>query len=430
MKISIFPALVLSAFGIAALPSSVANAAIPAEVLDTVVTQPDQGYDLPIELIGERFKCTDPAGKVSAFDRTFYEDKIDFISRQQSAWFQKNAETGTTTPWEPVNPVLQNCAFSTTVTESNTAKKVDVTNPTYGAGEFNSTCDMERTTAVSFNYKMTIPLTAPSSNIGLLPVTSASSWVANITGFRNCAWSLSFNAGVDVVSGTIEQVFVPLPETIQGVSYDCRPGMTKDLCVQYAYASNIVVTGGIGLFAGAEGTGIQNETRTLSGTLINMPFETSGANAVAIASERVASIPVMRLVGVPKIGAIKSAAQKSVISLKLKKAKRLTVRIAGPRLVAGVSTLGNGPDGKPTKLKLSSAPKSSCAVTGKLGKRNVTLKAPVRDTDGAVTTSITSSSLQQKLKLTAGKTATLTVTCATGTTKVVKTIKKLTILLG
>jgi len=61
---------------------------------------------------------------------------------------------------------------------------------------------MERTTAVSFNYKMAIPLTDPSSTIGLMPVTSASSWIANISGFRNCAWSLSFNAGADVVSGS------------------------------------------------------------------------------------------------------------------------------------------------------------------------------------------------------------------------------------
>ena len=399
-------------------------------MFDTIVAQPDEGYDRPIELTGEKFSCTDPTGKVSAFDRTFYEEKITFITGQERAWFQKNAETGTTNPWTPVDPVVQNCAFSTTVTESNTATQFDVTNPTYGVGKFNSTCDMERTIAVSFNYKMAVPLTAPNGTTGILPVTSASSWVANISGFRNCTWGLAFNDGVDALSGTIEQDFTPLPDTIQGVSYNCRPGTTKDLCVQYSYASNVFVAVGVGTFARAEGTGVHNETRTLSGILINMPFETSGANAVAISSSRIAGNPALRLVGVPKIGAIKKVAQKSVISLKLKKAKRPTVRIAGPRTVDGVSTLGNGPDGKPTKVKLSSGPKSSCGVTGKVGKRVVTLKAPVRDADGAVTTSLTSKTLQKKLKLSSGSTAKITVTCATGTAKIVKTTKKLSLLLN
>lgn len=430
MRIPIFPALVLTTAGIITLPVGIAHAAIPTAVFDTVITQPDEGFDRPIELTGGKFSCTDPDGKVSAFDRKFFEEKIDFISRQESAWFQKNAETGTTNPWAPVDPVVQNCAFSTTNTESNTATEFDVTNPTYGAGQFNSTCDMERTIAVSFDYKMTVPLTEPNGVNGTLPVTSASAWIAKISGFRNCAWSLAFNNGVDVLSGTVEQDFTPLPDTIQGVSYNCRPGTTKDLCVQYSYASNVIVTGGSGTFIGAERTGVHNETRTLSGILINMPFEVEGANAVTIASSRVSAKPVLRLVGAPRIGAIKTKAQKSVISLRLKKATRPTVRIAGPRTVEGVSTLGNGPDGKPTKVKLSSAPKSSCGVTGKVGKRVVTLKAPVRDADGAVTTSITAATLKQKLKLTAGSTAKITVTCSTGTTKIVKTTKKLSLLLS
>lgn len=433
--------LVLAACVVATTSATAATSAGAAPVTSIgaiTVTPDDGGFDKFIDLNGDDFTCEDSTGADKKF-KTFFEDQASNLAKQQSDWYASGGSSGgARAQWNPVNPsnMPLRCTFTSTDKVTNEASNYKVSNETLGESTLNATCDVERTQVVSFDYNMTFPTTSPDQNvdsqgrqIGLLPVTSASRWNVDLAGFRNCVWSMPFNGGVDTVSGTVEQDFASLPDQKPSVSYNCDGKSNKILCVEYTFTSALFVTGGLGEFLNETGGGTQTETRVLPAVLINMPYEVSGENAVRIQSAAQQARPALGLRESAR-GLGKKVAPKSSIVLDLKKSKRPSVRIAGPQVTNGGLVLGNGPDGTPVKIKIAGAPKSACGIAGRAGKKSVVLKTAVRDTDGAVVTTLTSSTLQQKLKLSKGAKASLTITCSTGIKASQRTVKKVSILLG
>ena len=61
---------------------------------DVVLTRKDEGYDEAVTLNGATFKCTSiPAGTTTDFNRTYFENRMDEISRQVSDWRNSNPRT-------------------------------------------------------------------------------------------------------------------------------------------------------------------------------------------------------------------------------------------------------------------------------------------------------------------------------------------------
>ena len=227
----------------------------------------------------------------------------------------------------------------------------------------------------------------------VLPATKAWPWTLGFSGTRTCTWKLTFGSTGEL-SGTIAQNFGDLPKTQASVAWNCKEGYTKVICVSYTVTSEITVTGGTNSFEGATGSGIQTDVRILPALLVDMPFE---ADSTVLAASSVGryKLPVLKL-------ADKIAKPKSTVSLRFK---------------------SKAPATKKLSYTVSNARKATCSVTGKSGTRNVTLVKSVKSSSkGVITTSLTSSTLRSKLKLTAGKTASLTITCAVGKSKVVRRV--------
>ena len=197
------------------------------------------------------------------------------------------------------------------------------------------------------------------------------------------------------LSGTIAQNFGDLPKTQANVAWNCKDGFTKVICVSYTVTSEITVTGGTNAFEGASGSGIQTDVRILPAVLIDMPFEADGTVLAASSSARY-RLPVLKL-------AAAIAKPQSSISLRYQS----TTSSANSKL----------------SYTVPNARKSTCSVTGKSGSRTITLVKSVKSSaKGLVSTSLTKATLRAKLKLAKGKTASLTITCAVGKTKVVKRV--------
>jgi hypothetical protein len=362
---------------------------------DAVLTRKDEGYDDAVELNGATFKCTSiPSGTTTAFNRTYFENRMDEISAQVGAWRLAKV-SNPNAPWAPVNPPKQSCNFPFTSKESNTDATFPVTSTKFGSGSFATTCTTEFKMDTNFVYTMTIPTADPVGNAMVLPNTKAWPWSLGFSGTRNCTWKLTFGSAGEL-SGTIAQNFGDLPKTQANVAWNCKEGYTKVICVSYTVTSEITVTGGTNSFEGATGSGIQTDVRILPALLVDMPFE---ADSTVLAASSVGryKLPVLKL-------ADKIAKPKSTVSLRFKPKASATKKLS---------------------YTVSNARKATCSVTGKSGARNVTLVKSVKsNSKGLISTSLTSSTLRSKLKLTAGKTASLTITCAVGKAKVVRRVSQ------
>ena len=359
---------------------------------DVVLTRKDEGYDDAVELNGATFKCTDPAGATTAFNRDFYMDRINEINSQVSAWLN----TSPRATWAPVNPSKQNCSFPFTSKESNTATSFPVTSSKFGAGSFATTCTTEFKMDTTFIYTMTIPTSDPVGNDMVLPQTKAWPWTVGFSGTRNCTWKLTLGTTGEL-SGTIAQNFGNLPKTQASVAWNCKEGFTKVICVSYTVTSEITVTGGTNAFEGATGSGIQTDVRILPALLIDMPFEANSNVSAASAGARYKR-PVLKF-------ASAIAKPKSSLSLRFK-----------PKAL---------PTNKKLSFTVSKARKATCSITGKSGSRNITLVKTVKSSSkGLISTSLTTATLRTKLKLSATKKASLTITCTVGKKKVVQRVSQ------
>jgi hypothetical protein len=359
---------------------------------DAVLTREDKGYDKEVVLNGATFKCTSiPAGTTTDFNRSYFENRMDEISRQVSDWRNSNPRA----TWSPVNPPKQSCNFPFTSKESDTAATFPVSSTKFGAGSFATTCTTEFKMDTTFVYTMTIPTSNPEGNSMVLPATKAWPWTLGFSGTRNCTWKLTFGSTGEL-SGTIAQNFGDLPKTQANVAWNCKEGYTKVICVSYTVTSEITVTGGTNSFEGATGSGIQTDVRILPALLVDMPFEADSTVLAASSGGRY-KLPVLKL-------ADAIAKPKSTVSLRFKLKASATKKLS---------------------YTVSNARKATCSVTGKSGARNVTLVKSVKSSSkGVISTSLTSSTLRSKLKLTAGKTASLTITCAVGKAKVVRRVSQ------
>jgi hypothetical protein len=363
---------------------------------DAVLTRKDEGYDDTVELNGATFKCTSiPSGTTTAFNRTYFENRMDEISAQVGAWRLAKV-SNPNAPWAPVNPPKQSCNFPFTSKESNTDASFPVTSTKFGSGSFATTCTTEFKMDTNFVYTMTIPTADPVGNAMVLPNTKAWPWSLGFSGTRNCTWKLTFGSAGEL-SGTIAQNFGDLPKTQANVEWNCRTGYTKVICVSYTVTSEITVTGGTNTFAGASGSGIQTDVRILPALLIDMPFEADSTVLAASSGGRY-KLPVLKLAGT-------IAKPKSSLSLRFK---------------AKASSAN-----KKLSYTVSNARKATCSIAGKSGSRNVTLVKSVKsNAKGLINTSLTTSTLRSKLKLASGKSASLTITCAVGKAQVVRRVSQ------
>jgi hypothetical protein len=363
---------------------------------DAVLTRKDEGYDDAVELNGATFKCTSiPSGTTTAFNRTYFENRMDEISAQVGAWRLAKV-SNPNAPWAPVNPPKQSCNFPFTSKESNTDATFPVTSTKFGSGSFATTCTTEFKMDTNFVYTMTIPTADPVGNAMVLPNTKAWPWSLGFSGTRNCTWKLTFGSAGEL-SGTIAQNFGDLPKTQANVEWNCRTGYTKVICVSYTVTSEITVTGGTNTFAGASGSGIQTDVRILPALLIDMPFEADSTVLAASSGGRY-KLPVLKLAGT-------IAKPKSSLSLRFK---------------AKASSAN-----KKLSYTVSNARKATCSIAGKSGSRNVTLVKSVKsNSKGLINTSLTTSTLRSKLKLASGKSASLTITCAVGKAQVVRRVSQ------
>ena len=363
---------------------------------DVVLTQKDEGYDDPVTLNGATFKCTSiPSGATTDFNRTYFENRMNEISAQVGAWRLAKVSNPNAL-WAPTNPPKQSCNFPFTSKESNTAATFPVASTKFGAGSFATTCTTEFKMDTTFIYTMTIPTANPDGNSMVLPATKAWPWSLGFSGTRSCTWKLTFDSTGEL-SGTIAQNFGDLPKTQANVAWNCKDTYTKVICVSYTVTSEITVTGGTNTFAGATGSGIQTNVRILPALLIDMPFEADGTVLAASSSARY-KLPVLKL-------ADKIAKPKSTVSLRFKSKASAT--------------------NKKLSYTVSNARKATCSITGKSGTSNVMLVKSIKSSStGLVSTSLTSSTLRSKLKLAAGKTASLTISCAVGKSKVVRRVSQ------
>jgi hypothetical protein len=373
---------------------------------DLALTQKDEGYDTPAELNGATFKCTSiPVGTTTAFNRTYFENRMDEISRQVGEWRNQKV-SNPSAPWAPVNPPKQSCNFPFTSKENNASTSFPVTSTKFGAGSFDTTCTTEFTMDTTFIYTMTIPTTNPDGNSMVLPATKAWPWTLGFGGTRNCTWKLALGSNGEL-SGTIAQNFGDLPRTQANVAWNCKDGYTKVICVSYTVTSEITVTGGTNIFNGANGSGIQTDVRILPALLIDMPFEADGTVLAASAG---ASYKLPRLQLASSV-----AKPKSSISLRFKST-------AAPTNQNSSTT---SPTNKKLSYTVSNARKATCSIAGKSGSRNITLVKAVKSSSrGLISTSLTSATLRTKLKLSVGKRASLTITCAIGKTTIVRRVSQ------
>jgi hypothetical protein len=319
---------------------------------------------------------------------------MDEISAQVGAWRLAKV-SNPNAPWAPVNPPKQSCNFPFTSKESNTDASFPVTSTKFGSGSFATTCTTEFKMDTNFVYTMTIPTADPVGNAMVLPNTKAWPWSLGFSGTRNCTWKLTFGSAGEL-SGTIAQNFGDLPKTQANVAWNCKEGYIKVICVSYTVTSEITVTGGTNSFEGATGSGIQTDVRILPALLVDMPFEADSTVLAASSGGRY-KLPVLKL-------ADAIAKPKSTVSLRFKPKASATKKLS---------------------YTVSNARKATCSVTGKSGARNVTLVKSVKSSSkGVISTSLTSSTLRSKLKLTVGKTASLTITCAVGKAKVVRRVSQ------
>jgi hypothetical protein len=363
---------------------------------DVVLTRKDEGYDDAVTLNGATFKCTSiPAGTTTDFNRTYFENRMDEISAQVRAWRLAKV-SNPNAPWAPVDPPKQSCNFPFTSKESNTDATFPVTSTKFGAGSFATTCTTEFKMDTTFVYTMTIPTANPEGNAMVLPATKAWPWSLGFSGTRSCTWKLTFGSTGEL-SGTIAQNFGDLPKTQANVAWNCKDGYTKVICVSYTVTSEITVTGGTDTFAGASGSGIQTDVRILPAFLIDMPFE-ADTTVLAASSGARYKLPVLKLAGTV-------TKPKSSVSLRFKSKTSAT--------------------NKKLSFTVSNARKATCSITGKSGSSNVTLVKSVKsNSKGLINTSLSTSTLRSKLKLAAGKTASLTISCAVGKAKIVRRVSQ------
>ena len=360
---------------------------------DVVLTRKDEGFDDIVTINGATFKCTSSLdGTATDFNRGYFENRMDEINSQVSAWRNTNPRT----TWAPVNPPKQSCNFPSVSKEDNATTSFPVTSTKFGAGSFATTCTTEFKMDTTFIYTMTIPTSDPVGNDMVLPQTKAWPWTVGFSGTRNCTWKLTLGTTGEL-SGTIAQNFGNLPKTQASVEWNCKDEFTKVICVSYTVTSEITVTGGTNTFEGATGSGIQTDVRILPALLIDMPFEADGTVLAASAGARYKR-PVLKF-------ASAIAKPKSSLSLRFK-----------PKAL---------PTNKKLSFTVSKARKATCSITGKSGSRNITLVKTVKSSSkGLISTSLTTATLRTKLKLSATKKASLTITCTVGKKKVVQRISQ------
>ena len=395
---------ILTTFSWVVMAPTASQAAMPAVFDDITFVQQDGGVDLMKELWGDKFACDAEYFGESMSINDYFVAAVEEVNRLVLDW--RNGDEA----WDSNgDSVSTRCTFAGNTKETNVEEKLNVMSAKYGPGVWTGTCDKGIETNAGFDYVMSLPQKEPNKMMMVIPDTSAESWGVSFSGYNNCAWTMSFQNGANTLTGTVEQDMSLVDQTKPEVSFNCLKGWSKIICVGYQLTSKVYVVGGTGEFANATGEGTMTEARTLPATLINMPFEISGSNAISVQSVDRLPRPILQLDQGKKV-----AKRKSTMKLKLTKNSQPSVRLASPPTVGGVTKLGIGRDGKAIKIKLAATPKSSCGITAVSGSTTVVLLKPSPDKDGVIKTSITSETVARQLNIAAGSTAQITTTCRVG----------------
>lgn len=291
------------------------------------------------------------------------------------------------------------CTSIETNTFTNAALEGTVVNKNIGSGSISQTCDMRRTVTVRFD----ITVAAGSPN-----TVTVANFANSMEGFQACAWAMRFgDAKSSRLSGTIEQTFgfssagaVPC-----NGSYADLAARGKVFCVEVLTNADVWVVGGSGEFASTGGTGSFS-----SGSLAPIVIPTvSGVTTQSLDRSRM--LEIVNLV----LPAANSADSANSLKMTLMKGAKATVRLVSPAKTGGSRTLGAGADGTGlTKVKISAAPGAKCSVSAKSGKVSKSVAPAKTDSDGMISTSVTSATLTSKLAVSSGAKVLLSVYCAVG----------------
>lgn len=298
------------------------------------------------------------------------------------------------------SPAAQ-CTATQVSTLTNSSDTGTVSHPTVGSGTFQQTCDMRRTieSAVSLTVAEVTPRTVAVA-VGQ----------HSVSGFIACAWAMKFGDSRSTrLSGTIEETLSGSGNGMGSCDGPAQPdSRVVTYCVDLVSENKVWVVGATGAFDDMSGTGLFTDRYHTPITI-----STSRDSGDLLLRSASARVPVeIRLDGMPAEGSADTAPGMRMALVKNAKA---TVRLVSPPKTGTTRTLGTGAGGTGlTRVKLSAAPGAKCGITAKSGKRSQTVLAPKTDSDGVISTAVTSATLKSKLSVLAGAKVTLSVYCAVG----------------
>ena len=177
-------------------------------------------------------------------------------------------------------------------------------------------------------------------------------------------------------------------------------------CIPIVNNAKVFVTGGAGEYAETTGTGSFSNT-----SIAPIVIPSFGA-----AKQSVRLNTFMKsLADAFAATSVRAMAAGDGMKLSLTTGGKPLVRMVSPALTGAARTLGTGPDGA-TQLtvKLSAAPGAACGMSAKSGSKSKSVLAPKADADGAISTTITATTLRSKLGVKSGVKVSLSVSCAVG----------------
>lgn len=307
--------------------------------------------------------------------------------------------------WSQTTAPPATCSMVNESVQTNQVLTGTVNNKNIGDGDMSQTCDLKQTLTMSFTYSVT--------GSGASRVPAVTDFKNVLSGFQACAWAMSFrDAQSTKLSGTVEQTF---GMTSDAVKIDCpasvlsrmngAPGGSTFYCVPWEMNAKVYVVGGTGYFADTGGVGSFSRSDVA-------PIVIPGTGGVSGASVGITRALNAVLALLPQADTSQSA---SAMKMALLKGAKASVRLVSPAPVSGKRSLGVGPDGSTQlKVKVSAAPGAACSITAKSGSKSSTLSANKKDSDGMVTTSITSATVKSKLAAKTGAKVTLSVYCKIG----------------
>ncbi|NBR67435.1 MAG: hypothetical protein EBT79_09230 [Actinobacteria bacterium] len=307
------------------------------------------------------------------------------------------------------NPPTVSCSSKRETVQTNASLTGTVVNVNLGSGSMNQTCDMKQTVEMTFDV-----VTTMSATQGQPATVSVSNVRNSLNGFQACAWAMAFtDAKSSRLSGTIEQVSSFSGEG-QGVAcppqYQNMQNVAKTYCIPINTSASVFVVGGTGYFADTSGTGSFSHSDIAP---IMLPVSSS----VKVASVRLQAFVFDSMASLLQANTSDTA---DGLKMSLLKGAKSTVRLVSPAKVGGKRSLGTGPDGSTlVTVKMSAAPGAKCGVTAKSGTKAKSVLTAKKDSDGVITTAITSATLKKSLAVKAGAKVMLSVYCAvpSGTAK-------------